>query len=96
MPIVFNEPTSNLQRAAEDFTYYKILNDAADMEDPIERLANVTVYSITPYSSAVGRSYKPFNPLLGETYEISHTGFNYFAEQVIHLNIHIVNFHSQY
>eukprot|EP00375_Theileria_parva_P002289 XP_764967.1 oxysterol-binding protein [Theileria parva strain Muguga] len=84
MPIVFNEPTSNLQRAAEDFTYYKILNDAADMEDPIERLANVTVYSITPYSSAVGRSYKPFNPLLGETYEISHTGFNYFAEQVAH------------
>ncbi|XP_952316.1 oxysterol binding protein-related protein 1, putative [Theileria annulata] len=84
MPIVFNEPTSNLQRAAEDFTYYKILNEAADMEDPIDRLANVTVYSITPYSSAVGRSYKPFNPLLGETYEISHTGFNYFAEQVAH------------
>nr|PVC51867.1 hypothetical protein MACL_00001222 [Theileria orientalis] len=84
MPIVFNEPTSNLQRAAEDFTYYKYLNEASEMEKSIDRLANVTIYSITPYCSAVGRSYKPFNPLLGETFEITHAGFNFFAEQVAH------------
>ncbi|UKJ90376.2 hypothetical protein MACJ_001309 [Theileria orientalis] len=84
MPIVFNEPTSNLQRAAEDFTYYKYLNEAVEMEKSIDRLANVTIFSITPYCSAVGRSYKPFNPLLGETFEITHGGFSFFAEQVAH------------
>ncbi|EEA06010.1 oxysterol-binding protein, putative [Cryptosporidium muris RN66] len=84
IPIQFNEPTSLLQRLAENFEYSNILEGASRKLTGIERLLDVTIFSLTPYASSVGRLYKPFNPLLGETYEFSHRGFRYFAEQVGH------------
>ncbi|AFZ79297.1 oxysterol-binding protein, putative [Theileria equi strain WA] len=84
MPIILNEPTSSLQRSSEDFEYVSLLTEAYGKDTPVERLAYVTIFSITPYASAVGRTYKPFNPLLGETFELSHRGFKFIAEQVAH------------
>eukprot|EP00371_Babesia_bovis_P003029 XP_001611676.1 oxysterol-binding family protein [Babesia bovis T2Bo] len=84
MPICLNEPTSALQRESEVFEYSHLLDTAAKQEDPIDRMAYVTLFSITPYASAVGRTYKPFNPLLGETFEITHRDFKFIAEQVGH------------
>ncbi|KAK2196656.1 bifunctional Pleckstrin homology domain/PH-like domain superfamily/Oxysterol-binding protein/Oxysterol-binding protein superfamily [Babesia duncani] len=84
MPICLNEPTTTLQRTCEDFQYSEILNEACKFETSLERMARVTIFSITPYESAVGRTYKPFNPLLGETFELTHRGFNFIAEQVGH------------
>lgn len=84
MPICLNEPTTALQRSCEDFEYCDLLKTASEQENSVDRLAYVTVFSITPYQSAVGRTYKPFNPLLGETYEFTHRGFKFLAEQVGH------------
>ncbi|KAK6589810.1 hypothetical protein RS030_193014 [Cryptosporidium xiaoi] len=84
IPIQFNEPTSLLQRLAEDFMYLSIIENASFLNHSIDRLREVTIFSITPYASSVGRVYKPFNPLLGETFEFSHRGFRFIAEQVGH------------
>ncbi|GFE53169.1 oxysterol-binding, putative [Babesia ovis] len=84
MPICLNEPTTALQRDCEVFEYCHLLDTAAKQSDSIDRMAYVTLFSITPYASAVGRTYKPFNPMLGETFELTHRGFNFMAEQVGH------------
>ncbi|ORM42179.1 Oxysterol-binding protein-related protein 2 [Babesia sp. Xinjiang] len=84
MPICLNEPTTALQRDCEVFEYSHLLDTAAKQSDSIDRMAYVTLFSITPYASAVGRTYKPFNPMLGETFELTHRGFNFMAEQVGH------------
>lgn len=84
IPIQFNEPTSLLQRLAEDFRYSSILENAAIYNSSIDRLREITIFSITPYVSSIGRIFKPFNPLLGETFEFSHRGFRFIAEQVGH------------
>ena len=52
---------------------------------PAERLAYVAAFAISPYS-ATTRTAKPFNPILGETFEMlrDDLGYRYFAEQVSH------------
>jgi hypothetical protein len=35
----------------------------------MERLLRVAAFAVSPYSSTPGRTAKPFNPLLGETFE---------------------------
>ena len=84
MPIELNEPLSMLQRIAEVLEYQSILNQAADEPDPLRRLALVSVFTASPYSSLVKRTLKPFNPILGETYELVTKDFMYVAEQVSH------------
>eukprot|EP00915_Cephaloidophora_sp_WS-2016_P006307 GHVH01008311.1.p1 GENE.GHVH01008311.1~~GHVH01008311.1.p1 ORF type:complete len:850 (+),score=81.09 GHVH01008311.1:253-2802(+) len=96
LPVTFNEPTSFLQRTAEDFMYKEQLDFACntggpltsaiydDVPDSAKAACHVATFLISPYASALGRTFKPFNPLLGETYEISHKGFQYIAEQVSH------------
>jgi hypothetical protein len=86
LPVTFNEPTSLLYRVAEDMEYAKILNIAADRTDPTERLVYVTAFAASIYASTIGRVAKPFNPLLGETYEYVRPdlGYRFFIEQVSH------------
>lgn len=48
------------------------------------RLALVSVYTITRYCGIPGRMQKPFNPLLGETFELVTTKYRFFSEQVSH------------
>jgi len=50
----------------------------------VRRLALVSVFTASPYYSLVKRTLKPFNPLLGETYEYVHKNLMYVAEQVSH------------
>ena len=47
-------------------------------------MAYVAAYSCTRYSSIIGRMQKPFNSLLGETYELVTTKYRFFSEQVSH------------
>lgn len=70
MPVNFNEPLSMLQRITEDFEYYKILDKAAAAETTEEQVALVAAFSVSSYASTLIRTTKPFNPLLGETYEL--------------------------
>ncbi|RDW61274.1 uncharacterized protein DSM5745_10772 [Aspergillus mulundensis] len=86
LPVSFNEPTSLLQRVAEDLEYTDLLDIAADQTDSMERLVYVAAYAASEYASTIGRVAKPFNPLLGETFEYVRPdkGYRFFVEQVSH------------
>ena len=86
LPVSFNEPTSLLQRVAEDLEYADLLDFAADRSDSMERMVYVASYAASEYASTIGRVAKPFNPLLGETFEYARPdkGYRFFVEQVSH------------
>ncbi|XP_050081424.1 oxysterol-binding protein 2 isoform X3 [Anopheles maculipalpis] len=87
MPVNFNEPLSMLQRLTEDFEYSDILDKAAQAKDTCEQLAYVTAFTVSSYSTTSNRTGKPFNPLLGETYECDRSddlGWRCINEQVSH------------
>lgn len=86
IPINFSEPLSMLQRMCEDMEYWPLLKQAAEEADPSRQLCLVAAFALSNYSSTDGRVTKPFNPLLGETYEFvcREGGFRYVAEQVSH------------
>ncbi|KAF2138139.1 uncharacterized protein K452DRAFT_235088, partial [Aplosporella prunicola CBS 121167] len=86
LPVSFNEPTSLLQRVAEDMEYTDLLDIAAERADPTERMVYVAAFAASEYASTIGRVAKPFNPLLGETYEYARPdkGYRFFIEQVSH------------
>ena len=48
------------------------------------RMLLVTAFSISQYKGPDNRLNKPFNPILGETYELLTPDYKYFAEQVSH------------
>lgn len=84
MPVELNEPISFLQRAAEQNEYEHLIREASHEPNSLKRLALLAIYSITTYANVEGRSRKPFNPILGETYELFTPNFKFFAEQVSH------------
>lgn len=85
IPINFSEPLSMLQRMCEDLEYYELLDRAVESENsPALRLAYIAAFAITSYSGTDKRISKPFNPLLGETFELITPKFKYLAEQVSH------------
>lgn len=87
MPVSLNEPLSVLQRMAEELEYSEVLDKAAEAKDSLERLMYVAAFAISGYSSTQNRAgRKPFNPLLGETYELVRPdkGFKFIAEKVVH------------
>lgn len=86
LPVSFNEPTSLLQRIAEDMEYSDLLDIAADRTDSSERLLYVACFAASEYASTIGRVAKPFNPLLGETFEYVRPdkSYRFIIEQVSH------------
>lgn len=89
MPVSANEPLSLLQRAAEIMEYSSLLDQAAQVSDGVERLMYVTAFAVSSLSSNRVRERairKPFNPMLGETYELvrEDCGFRFIAEKVSH------------
>ncbi|KAI5289187.1 hypothetical protein KEM54_004259 [Ascosphaera aggregata] len=89
MPVSANEPISLLQRAAEQLEYSLLLDKAASATDGVERLIYVTAFAISPLSGVRLKeraARKPFNPMLGETYELirEDSGFRFISEKVSH------------
>lgn len=86
LPVSFNEPTSLLQRCAEDMEYSDLLDIAAERTDSTERMVYIAAFAASEYASTIGRVAKPFNPLLGETFEYVRPdkGYRFFIEQVSH------------
>ncbi|XP_029998711.1 oxysterol-binding protein 2 isoform X3 [Sphaeramia orbicularis] len=87
MPVNFNEPLSMLQRLTEDLEYHELLDKAARCESSLEQMCLVAAFSVSSYSTTVHRTAKPFNPLLGETYELDRLeefGYRSICEQVSH------------
>jgi hypothetical protein len=87
MPIALNEPLNLLQKLCEELEYCELLDQAAGMKDPIDRIILVAAFAVSGYASTVNRAgRKPFNPLLGETYEMirEDKGFKFVSEKVSH------------
>lgn len=85
IPVIWNEPLSLLQRMAENTKYANIILDkAASSKDPIERMKLVATFLVSSISMHSGRLSKPFNPLLGETYELIRNDYRICLEQVSH------------
>eukprot|EP00894_Picocystis_sp_ML_P003409 jgi/Pico_ML_1/53926/g4391.t1 len=69
------------QKMAEIMEYSHLLDKASTCEDEFERMAWVAAFFVSPYA-ANERTYKPFNPILGETFEhYDANGLFYLAEQ---------------
>ncbi|KAK0085731.1 hypothetical protein PV325_004516 [Microctonus aethiopoides] len=84
MPVTFNEPLSFLQRVTEYMEYAKLLKLAAEEQTPLGRLQYVAAFAVSALASSWDRHGKPFNPLLGETYELEREDFRIICEQVSH------------
>ncbi|KAI3429462.1 hypothetical protein D9Q98_005554 [Chlorella vulgaris] len=85
LPVWIMQPFTMLQCMGELMEYTHLLDKAAVTEDPYERLAWVVGFTMGPFGT-IERPWKPFNPILGETFEYSRpeTGMKYIAEQVSH------------
>ncbi|XP_046851645.1 oxysterol-binding protein 1-like isoform X2 [Xenia sp. Carnegie-2017] len=85
-PVCFNEPISFLQRLCEDLQYAYLLEKAAKCESSVESLVYIAAFMVSSFSTVPGRFMKPFNPLLGETYEYINKEYGYavLVEQVSH------------
>lgn len=84
VPVFFNDPTNLLQQCARSLEYNSLLDQASDEPDPFRRMALVMVSCITRMTPIFRMNTKPFNPLLGETYELETSDFLFISEQVSH------------
>lgn len=87
LPVAFAEPLSMLQRLTEDFEYAHVLDKASQCPDVQQQFVYIAAFVASSYSTTIGRTGKPFNSLLGETYECDRTsdlGWKSIAEQVSH------------
>lgn len=92
MPVDMNEPITIVQKYAEMMEYSEMIDNAllgkypAESGELILRIAAfaVTYLAAMRVKARIGR--KPFNPLLGETYELvrEDKGFRYLCEKVSH------------
>ena len=86
LPVFVNEPSSVLMKPAEQMFFNKCLTQAsrASEKSSTYRMMLVTQALIQGTYTVPKRLGKPFNPLLGETYEIVTSKFRYFSESVSH------------
>ncbi|KZV28832.1 Oxysterol-binding protein [Dorcoceras hygrometricum] len=89
LPVYFNEPLSSLEKCFEDLEYSYLLDRAYEWGkkgNSLMRILNVAAFAVSGYASTDGRNCKPFNPLLGETYEADYPdkGLRFFSEKVSH------------
>ncbi|KAI3930971.1 hypothetical protein MKW98_030210 [Papaver atlanticum] len=89
LPVYFNEPLSSLQKCFEDLEYSYLVDRALEwgkQGNSLMRILNIAAFAVSGYASTEGRHCKPFNPLLGETYEADYPdkGLRFFSEKVSH------------
>uniref|UniRef100_A0AAQ5Z320 Oxysterol-binding protein n=1 Tax=Amphiprion ocellaris TaxID=80972 RepID=A0AAQ5Z320_AMPOC len=96
MPVVFNEPLSFLQRMSEYMEHTHLIHQACSLSDSMDRMQVVAAFAVSAVASQWERTGKPFNPLLGETYELTREeeGYRLISEQVSH-HPPISAFHAQ-
>ena len=86
-PVYFNEPLSMCQRQCEKFYYLSLLNKACqETKNKALQLAYISAFIIGELFLSINRNLKPFNPIIGETYEYfdNENNFRYYSEQVSH------------
>lgn len=73
-----------MQRLVEDLQYRDLLEAACSMAPGPDRMLCVVAFALSGYAGTLERVAKPFNPLLGETYEwrSADEACKFLAEQV--------------
>lgn len=84
MPVYLNEPQSMIQKIAEYLTYSECFRAANACNDRYMRPAYVLAGFFMYYAHTINRLKKPFNSLLGETYELIDGDIKLIAEQISH------------
>jgi len=86
LPLILCEPLNILQRCGEMMEDFKILENMMKTNDNESalRLAMCAVFEIAQFGRNKHRFKKPFNPILGETYEFVTNNSRFIAEQVSH------------
>ena len=87
LPILYNEPISMLQKQCEKFYYSNLLKEASNEKINKElKICYLIGFICGELSLNINRYLKPFNPILGETFEFfdNERQFRYFSEQVSH------------
>ncbi|XP_076945034.1 oxysterol-binding protein-related protein 1D-like isoform X1 [Bidens hawaiensis] len=87
LPVYFNEPLSSLPKCFEDLEYSCLVDRALEwgkQGNDLMRILSIAAFAVSGYASTEGRQCKPFNPLLGETYEADYPdkGLRFFSEKV--------------
>jgi hypothetical protein len=85
-PIYFNEPITTLQKQSEIFENIEILKKSIFESKTENKLLKILNFIFCELSENWKRILKPFNSILGETYEFYNKKLNYvyFSEQVQH------------
>ena len=68
LPVQVFEPRSFLERITDNWGYLDLLEAAADCTDPVDRLRYLVGFVIGGLRRQTS-TLKPFNPILGETYQ---------------------------
>lgn len=92
MPVSANEPLSALQRLSEPLEASALIDAAARLTSPdqaADRLMYVAAFAVAAFASNRVKERairKPFNPMLGETFELvrEDLGWRFIAEKVEH------------
>lgn len=90
MPVSANEPVTILQRMCELFEYTNLINEGLKFNvDSPERILYIAIFATSYLSSGRAKeraTRKPFNPLLGETFELvsPERGIRVITEKVSH------------
>ena len=69
LPATVNEPLSALQVLSEDLAQRDFMVSATQSALPAARMLWLALFACTPVNAQAPRTRKPFNPLLGETFE---------------------------
>ncbi|TNV85646.1 hypothetical protein FGO68_gene6666 [Halteria grandinella] len=85
VPVYFNSPLNILQAAVQNVAYSDIYDEAVREQDPVRRCALIAANLCYQQSDVEKFPSKPFNPLLGETYELVVPGkYKVISEQIVH------------
>lgn len=69
LPVRIFEPRSTLERVCDMWCAGPVyMKRAALMQDKVERFKNIVAFSLSGFWNMCGQR-KPFNPILGETYQ---------------------------
>ena len=85
-PVYFNEPLSMGEKQCEKFKYMDLLIKAGNESSKEMQMCYISAFLIGEIFLNLGRSLKPFNPIIGETYEFfdNERKFRFYSEQVSH------------
>lgn len=85
LPVKMFEPRSYLEKLADVWVYPQYLEQAAQAQDPAQRIRFIVTWFIAGLQHAFQSWRKPFNPILGETWQAAlHDGTEIFMEQISH------------